>query len=93
MISNVSFTGREGMLSKASKEVKNVANEYVGPGKIFSDEERFIAEHRQKVSKHPYVSPYCGVIEIKTTPVVQKAEEVNVDFVSETAPHRFTILG
>ena len=92
MISKVSFAGREEMLTKVSKEVKNVAHEYVGPGKIFSEEERLLAEHRAKGTRHPYVSPYCGVKEIEA-PVVQKAEDVSVDFVADSAPHRFTVIG
>ena len=44
MINNVSFAGRETMLTKGVKEVASKAHEYVGTGKMYSPEEINVIE-------------------------------------------------
>ncbi|MBO6180189.1 hypothetical protein J6O86_00705 [bacterium] len=84
MISKVNFTGKEAVAPKILKKAENTASNYVSAGKIYSAEEREAAEMLSKKTRHPYVSPFS---------IIQKAEDVKVDFVSETAPHRFNQIG
>lgn len=94
MIGNICFTGKEVTLAKVTKEAKNAATEYVGEGKIFSDEARFWAESRQKGSRHPYFAPDTTIIHSENKPaVVQNAKDVDVDFFAESTPHRFSKIG
>lgn len=93
MINKVSFTGRETMLTTVSKEVKNTASNYLCAGKVYSAEERLMAERANKATKHQYFCPDTSIKNVDTKPVVKKAEDVDVDFVAETAPHRFNVIG
>lgn len=93
MINKISFTGRETMLGQVTKKAENIAKDYVSAGKVYSGEERFKAAMKNIPTRHPYAAPDAIIKDVENNKFIQKAEDVNVDFFSETAPHRFNVLG
>ena len=94
MINKISFTGRETMLGSVVKKAENTTVNYLSAGKVYSSEERFKAAYRAIPTKHPFIAQDAPIDKkYMKKPLVQKAEDVNVDFFSETAPHRFNVLG
>ncbi len=91
MINKINFTGRETLLTKSAPKAKEVVNEYVSAGKIYSKEEIAEAkemfkqmESRRATEIHPYSSPFA--------PTGNSEKPVEEFFMPETAPTKVNVL-